>query len=246
MTTVADIAEPLADICVPVPYQGDGVCLSCHGSPNPGWNRCYSCAQAESQVARPCQLIVPVSLYDIPSQLHHLLRHYKSGVYPTREHDFSLKIISILCHFLARHAGCIGSVAGGGWDVITTVPSSGGRSGEHPLISALRRVPAVFGLHQELLAPGAVTLGHSHADDNGYRLTRGLNGERILLVDDTFTSGARAQSAASTLSLGSGVVVAIVPIGRVVNPQYSDTTREYWDQQRRQRYRFDTCCLEPF
>jgi predicted amidophosphoribosyltransferase len=46
---------------------------------------------------------------------------------------------------------------------------------------------------------------------------------RILLVDDTFTSGATFQSAASALALGGADVIAGVVIGRVIDT--SDTLR---------------------
>lgn len=245
MTTVADIAEPLADICVPVPYAGEGVCERCHNRPNPGFRICYSCDDVDRQVSRPCELIVPVSLYEIPSQLHHYLRHYKSGRLPQRDDEFSLKVISLLCHFIGRHRRCIEMEAGGGWDLITTVPSTSGRYGEHPLVSALRRVPRIFSTYERLLEPGPVKVGHRVASDRGFVPVRALSSRRVLLVDDTFTSGARAQSAASALNLAGAVVVAIVPVGRVIDPSW-EPTREWWEHQKRQRYNFGSCCLEPF
>lgn len=244
MTTVLDIAAPLAGICVPVPMVGDGVCDRCHNHPTAGFSRCYSCSQIEGQVSRPCPLIVPVSLYEIPSQLHHYLRHYKSGIYPEREHEFSLNVASLLCYFLGQHRACIAAASGGDWEVITSVPSSSGRQGEHPLVTALRRVPSVFTTYEALLGQGPVQVGHNKASDGGFRSTRKLTGERVLIIDDTFTSGARAQSAASALSNGGAEVVAIVPIGRVIDPSW-EPVGEWWKAQRRQPFSFDTCCLEP-
>ncbi len=245
MTTVRDIAEPLADICVPVPFEGDGICVRCHNHPVAGFERCYSCWRVESQVTRPCGLIVPVSLYEIPSQLHHLLRHYKSGRYPRRQHEFSLKVASLLCHFLDQHRGCIASETGRDWNVITSVPSSSGRVGEHPLVSALRSVPSFFAEYEELLQRGSATADHNRANDNAYRPSRRLDGERVLLVDDTLTSGARAQSAASVLNGAGAEVVAIVPIGRVVDPSWEHVT-EWWNTRKRRPFTFAACCLEPF
>lgn len=69
----------------------------------------------------------------------------------------------------------------------------------------------------------------------------------MLLVDDTFTSGATFQSAASALALDGADVVAGVVIGRVINT--SDTAGHpeklaLWQQQRQVPFSFAACCLE--
>jgi adenine/guanine phosphoribosyltransferase-like PRPP-binding protein len=244
MPTVSEIAEPLAGICTPVPYQGSGVCQWCHGHPNPGYDTCYSCGRTRWQVSNPCDRIVPVSLYEIPSQLHFILRHYKSGAVPHRHSVLELQVASILCYFLARHRQHIAQEAGGEWDLITTVPSTN-RSGVHPLVRALARVPSVYATSEGLLERGTANIGHNRADDDGYQAIRRLDGERVLLVDDTFTSGARAQSAASRLTLAGAFVVSIVPIGRVINPSYGDNAT-WWSAQQAIGFSFAVCCLDPF
>ena len=129
-------------------------------------------------------------------------------------------------------------------DVLATVPSSTSRAGEHPLIGVINRVASLRAQHEELLEKGPTPIDHLSASDTGYQCTRELQGDRIPLVDDTFTSGARAQSGASALSLAGGDVVAIVPIGRVITPNFNETVKEYWNRQRRTRFLFEECCLE--
>ncbi len=67
---------------------------------------------------------------------------------------------------------------------------------------------------------------------------------RVLVIDDTFTSGSRSQSAASALQLAGASVVAVVPIGRYINPDFNERTGEYWNRQRGVGFDFDACCLE--
>jgi hypothetical protein len=242
--TVRDVAENLAGICVPVPFAGEGVCERCHGHPGPGYDICGSCWQVESQLSRPCSLVIPVSLYVVQKQLHHNLLHYKDDRYPSWVQKFSTNVACALCYFLARHSECIEEAGGGPWDVITAVPSSShDRQGEHPLVRALRRVPSVFASYESLLELGTVPIQHNRASDRGYAPTRGLAGERVLLIDDTFTSGARSQSAASALNLAGADVVAIVPVGRVINPTFGDN-QDWWDEQSARPFSFDECCLE--
>lgn len=187
---------------------------------------------------------MPISLYEIPSQLHHILRHYKSGSYPQTAPTFTMQVAAILGHFLALHGECIESAAGGGWDIITSVPSSKARPGDHPLTTAIRMLPKLRDTFEPLLQRGTVDVGHNVASDQGFALARPLGGERVLIVDDTLTSGARAQSAASAINNGGGEVVAIVAVGRVINPGFAENVKEYWDRLHRRPFSFDVCCLE--
>jgi len=241
MTTVSEIALSLTRTCTTVPPEQYDVCRVCHGSPSPGFAVCYSCAQTMSQVSFPCDRVVPASLYKTRSQLHYFLKYYKDD--PRK--DFAVKIVALLSYFLARHSGCIASTAGGRWDIITTVPSTKDRAGEHPLATAIGWVTGLRDQHEMLLRRASAAIGHNAANDLAFEPLRTLDGERVLVVDDTFTSGARAQSAASALARGGAQVVAVVPIGRVINPEYNDSTREYWDRQSRIPFDFETCCLEP-
>lgn len=191
MVTAQEVAAPLANYCVPVPAQAPGVCRICHGCPNPGYPTCWSCSEVVSQIAYPCKTVIPVSLYRIPSQLHTMLKYYKSQRHPHRN-DFSVALIAVLASFLRIHGPCIEQAGGSPWDIITTVPSSRIRPGEHPLTVALRKVPSLWSRHETLLLRGPGDLDHLVAADDGYTATRSLDGERVLLLDDTYTSGSRS------------------------------------------------------
>jgi orotate phosphoribosyltransferase len=88
------------------------------------------------------------------------------------------------------------------------------------------------------------TISRVRASDRGFRAVGDVGGLRVVLIDDTFTSGATFQSAASTLSRAGARVVAGVVIGRVINPDFDDESRELWERQRGERFDFDVCCLE--
>jgi adenine/guanine phosphoribosyltransferase-like PRPP-binding protein len=55
-------------------------------------------------------------------------------------------------------------------------------------------------------------------------------GSRLVLVDDTWTTGARAQSAASALAAGGAEVEAVVVLGRVVTPVAGAPTGGWWER----------------
>ena len=242
--TVADFTDPYVSTLTPPPPVGAGVCDVCHGAPNPGWVRCFSCSQTIGQVSNPVTIVVPISLYEVPGQLHHVLRHYKDGYTDEERAQLRLRVAALLWRFLAGHGDHIAATAGSGWDLITSVPSSGNRVGQHPLERAITLAAPLAATYAPTLARGSGTLSHNQASDDGYRVIRDVAGANLLLLDDTFTTGARIQSAASGLTLAGANVVAAVPIGRVVNPAYNEPTKELWENARSTKFDFDRCCLE--
>jgi predicted amidophosphoribosyltransferase len=242
--TVVDFTDPYIGMLTPPPPVGDGVCDICHGAPNPGWTRCRSCTQTMRQVTHPTHLVVPISLYEVPGQLHHVLRKYKDGYTEEIRAQLRPRVASLLWRFLSTHGEHITEAAGSNWDLITSVPSSGQRDGQHPLERAIALVRPLAEQHEVLLERGPGALNHNQASDDGYTVIRNVEGENILVVDDTFTSGARIQSAASALSLAGANVVAAVPIGRVINPAFSDATRELWAAACARGFDFEVCALE--
>ena len=101
----------------------------------------------------------------------------------------------------------------------------------------------MFAEYDDLLERGSTAIDHRRASNTGYVAKRQMKGERVLLIDDTFTSGARAQSAASTLALAGAKVAAIVVVGRVFDPEFSDTDKTFWDDRLAHPFSFDTCCV---
>lgn len=197
------------------------------------------------QVSRPIELVVPISLTELLGQLHHVLRSYKRDGYPPSvRDDFRLQISAILTRFLGQHGRCIRAAAGMEWDCITIVPSTSGRPGAHPLELAIEMSEPLRSRYQRLLGPGPETAGHNSASDAAYAPLERVDGRRVLLLDDTFTSGARAQSAASALSLAGAEVAAIVAIGRVVNADYSAESSALLARARAHPFTFESCCLE--
>ncbi len=94
------------------------------------------------------------------------------------------------------------------------------------------------------LMPGSGRVEHNRARDDGFRVTRSVAGERLLLIDDVMTSGSALQSAASALYIAGASVIASIPIGRFVNPDFNDDTRAMWDAVVPGAFSFASCCLE--
>lgn len=132
------------------------------------------------------------------------------------------------------------------WDLVTTVPSTSGRT-PHPLEEALRLDAWLGAQHRTTLVRGGERLDHLRASDAAFSIASGVDvaGKRVIVLDDTYTSGARAQSAASALALAGAAVLAVVPVGRVVNPTVMAWVAAWWRSQTHLPYASGTCCLEP-
>lgn len=239
----------LRHACTPIPPLGPGTCRICHGSASTRSGACTSCLQSCAQVPHPCRLIVPISLTEPSGRLHRVLIEYKrSHRGPDRER-FSHYLLTLLDHFLEGHHHCISRAAGGSWDLACVVPSTSpelhGVDTLHPLEALAGRAEHIGRLEPGLLERNPqVPLAHNHGSPRAYRVANPtLAGKRVLLLDDTFTTGARIQSAASTLSVAGAQVLACLVIGRVINPFFDASTRRFWTYASARPFSFSACSI---
>ena len=244
MASSAQFTDPYLHNYVAVPAAGPGVCAVCRSGPGPGYAVCFSCQDVMRQVSHPVMTVVPISLYALNSQLWHVLRHYKDGSGRSAQ-LLATQVAAIIARFTARHLRCVAAAAGGDPAVVTSVPSTRlpPRPGRHPLETAIMRACRLASRYQPLLVRGPGHADHNQADDDAFTVPRRLGGERVLLLDDTFTTGARLQSAASALRRRGASAVAAVVVGRVINPEWNENCRRIWDQARDTQFSFEQCCL---
>jgi hypothetical protein len=175
------------------------------------------------------------------TQLYATLRKYKWDP-GTAQRQAAVRTVALIGRFLRDHRDCIVGAAGDDWDVITHVPSGSGRHPEpHPMVRCLEYYEPLHTAHVTLLERGPGAIARNSGADDGYRALPTADGKRVLLIDDTWTTGAHAQSAASALELGGAQVVAIVPVGRLIDP---DRDADWWETQRRTPFDFAACCLD--
>jgi predicted amidophosphoribosyltransferase len=213
MPTVAELTAPYEGLMLS-PRRGPDVCVDCLNFTR-GFERCFACASIPAQL----DAIVPISYSVAHEQLHHALAGYKrlEGLPAKR---LTRDLAAILWRFIAAHETCVAAAAGAArFDVVTTVPSTDReRDDHHPLRAIVGElVGPTRGRHERLLRRSETKLVPRTFAPDLYLPTRSLSGERILLIDDTWTTGANAHSAAAALrSAGAGGVAAVV-IGRHLN-----------------------------
>ncbi|HEY5319033.1 MAG TPA: hypothetical protein VIJ20_13680 [Solirubrobacteraceae bacterium] len=218
MPTVAELTELYGNFMLG-PRPGAGVCEVCFTFTE-GHDRCFACGQRNSSL----DAVAPISYSVAGGQLHHALAGYKrlGGEVARR---LQVEIAAVLWRFIAEHESCLARVAATtAFDVVSTVPSSSRERDEaHPL----RRIVGELARptrerYEQLLTRSTVAVPERAFDPRKYEVTRVLGGESVLLIDDTWTTGSGAQSAAAALRLAGAGPVAAVVIGRHVKRDWRE------------------------
>jgi hypothetical protein len=180
----------------------------------PGYARCYQCERHDLLGhGLLADAVVPVSYAIRGTALADALWRYKSRPAPAA--PAPARVLALLLAFLHDHGSCV-------WRYAATpppgrlavVPTGSGRPGPHPLLGLVApylRRPA---------CPLAIRPGRQgrDLDLDRFQAAQIPVGASVLLLDDTWVSGASAQSAAAALKLAGARHVTIVVLGRHVNP----------------------------
>jgi predicted amidophosphoribosyltransferase len=248
VATVAELSEPYRNHLIPVLPPGRGVCAVCWTAVDPGFRLCFQCNAARNGFRQGlADVVVPVALAVKREQLAHELWHYKYDVDPSVRSRLTTRLGAVLWRFLGQHEKHIAEAAGvPEFSIVTTVPGTSQREGNHPLEHI---VGTIVGQTKEryepFLALRQAGAAPSHTlDADRYRATRALQGNpAVLLVDDTWTTGGNAQSAALALRAAGAAKVAVVVIGRHFDRGFRDC-ETYYQQAKAIRFTWDSCCLE--
>ena len=192
-----------------------------------GFGRCYQCEFAFAEAGGLlADVVAPIRYAVRGGSLAEDLRRYKSERATAAEAARAVgRLRELLAAFLTEHGRSVWQAAGmtEGPQAVAVVPSGQGRTGGHPLVSLVRSCVELPLVPLAVAAPAAHSRGVNPgwvrvADRAGGGVVRAAAGADVLVVDDTWVSGGSAQSAAAALRLAGARRVAIVVLGRHVNP----------------------------
>ena len=185
--------------------------------------RCYQCDQAHARCGGLlADAVAPIAYAVKGGRLAADLWRYKSGTVGAA--DAGARLAAMLSGYLREHGTGVWRSAGitGSPGLAAVVPSGQGRPGAHPLLGI---VAACVDLPLVRLSagPGATAPGRGRGLGDGAALgwltvAGPVAGADVLLVDDTWVSGASAQSAAAALKAAGARRVALVVLGRHIDP----------------------------
>jgi len=232
---LADPTAARADARRPLPrdmLSEFGVCRFCRGPTQPGYRRCFCCATVAAHLGMPLVPVVAMTTYQLGDEMHRTLRRYKDAPSATTRRRCVDRCASLLAAFVDGRRPGIESISGGPWDSVVTVPSST-TPGRSPVDAVVAAVGSLSVAHRRLLVKGPGRLDHLHPSRSGFVVDprvdlATLGRHRVLVVDDSYTTGARAQSAATALRLVGMRVGAILALGRVVAPHSCPWHAAFW------------------
>jgi predicted amidophosphoribosyltransferase len=191
-----------------------GLCRVCRGPARRSTAHCFQCElHVQCAPGSLADVVLPVVFAPKGSPVAQFLWQYKASGHAAASAGKAL-LLALLLVFLRDHGACAWRSAGLGCPThVAVVPTARGRPGEHPL----RRLIAPY-----LGLPWA-WLSCSNRPDQRERDLDPLRfraalvpGARVLLLDDTWTTGASAQSAAMALRRAGARSVTTVVIARHV------------------------------
>jgi hypothetical protein len=198
------------------PRRGLGVCPRCFDLIAEPRGLCRNCNRNGDNITA----FVPIS-YSIGGELlHRELAAYKRDVDPSVPFRAG-RLAQLLGDFLGDHGHCLAEAAGvKRFDLVTTVASGSAdppRDNYHPLRELVREIPQLRDRWERVLYPGLHRGTRRAYDPLRYFAFPDLSSARILMIDDLWTTGSSAQSAAAALRAAGASVVAVVAIGRHLN-----------------------------
>lgn len=203
---------------------GPGVCRTCRGPVGDNDTYCRPCLTHRRALGGSvADLVVPIS-YAIRGEQHaHNLRMYKA------QHPDSgraqVDLLALTYCFLAGHARCLFG-ADTRPSAVALIPSTRGRPGAHPLCriaAGLLSLPSA-----ELIPNKAISADCRDARRDRFTLKPTPNARHkgaVLVLDDTWTTGSRVQSASYTLKQAGYAPVTALVLGRWLNPGWHETPR---------------------
>jgi hypothetical protein len=201
----------------PEPPGRPGVCGVCRGPAGPGYTRCYQCARHELLGAGLlADAVVPVSYAVKGTAFAADLWRYKADRVPSTEAAAArTSLLALLLAFLRDHGPCVWRQAGmAAPGCVAVVPTGCGRPGPHPLLDLaapfLRLPPARL-----VIRPGRQG---RDPDVSRFYAERGRLRANVLLLEDSWVSGSSAQSAAAALKRAGAGRVAVIVLGRHLDP----------------------------
>lgn len=222
-----------------VPRPSATVCANCHTWKAPSERWCENCEEVREALG-----VIPLSpsfitLYAKPSRLRDWLTRYKGrpGDEDPWERESEDAVEAIIARFILEHGARLAD-ATGPVDRVVVVPSTD-RLPPHPLELVLDRLALdvpVARLLERTLEPIGFRLPNAAA----YRADPAARGERVLLMDDVYTTGAHINSAATALRSAGACVVGALVVARRINPDYREEMRVLWEASRRAPFTWAT------
>lgn len=193
-------------------------CAVC-AAPVDGYTVCRQCSKARSVFpGEVANLVGAVTYARTSHQTGHIMHGYKAPA-PQQQHVTTVQLLVL--DAVLNHLQCASKMIGRPVSCWTSIPSLSSGRLVHPLAGMVR--PFV-----PLLLEASVVAAPDHRDERTVRpenfvVQNDLRGHHVLVVDDTWTSGAQAQSVAVATRRAGGAAVTILVMARWLDTNWPPT-----------------------
>jgi len=235
----------LAQLVYPPVRVAGATCVTCTEPVPTGDQRCNGCRAHVASSWRDylADYVVPLTYASDSEtpQIRRFLHQYKNGFTESERVSAYSPLTFLFWQFVYRHYECLNAVAGGQIDGVLVVPSGkvGSRPDGHPIEQFARYFPEswqridakrISDSTSRLINPDSLALGTGHE----------IAGRRIVVFDDTWTTGAAVQTASVALKRAGAAAVVIVVLGRWANSSWAPV-REFFGARPRGSHAADSC-----
>jgi hypothetical protein len=195
-------------------------CRVC-AAPVNGFDRCWRCEQAR-RIVGVADVVAPLTYAIAGTPSAALVRDYKNHPARSVRERHSAVIKALVWLGITRHERCLGRAAGLAVSCRLVIPSLTSRPGRHPFAEVAHMVKAASGAVALMPAPDA-RCDRAINDKFVVARTARLDGRHVLILDDVWTTGSTAQSAALAARRAGAAAVSVMVVGRWLSPERPGT-----------------------
>jgi len=198
-----------------------GVTCSVCATSVEGYDLCWRCQRDKAPGL--ADVVAPLGYAIAGTESAALVRDYKHHPVLRVREERSAIIQRLLFLGIKLHERCIGAAAGRPVSLRLAIPSLTSRPGAHPLGEIVRSTKLVAPGVELTPAPDVLCDRAISADKFVLQPATRLGGDHVLVLDDSWTTGSTAQSAALALRRAGASAVSVMVVGRWLSPQFGST-----------------------
>lgn len=231
MATTRDYVHEYGAHFWQVPHEDDeNVCRLCLGAVSGTYSQCFNCYELLRRSEAPMSLrgrVVPMSIARNPGAWYSMLQSYKKGAW----REYAPVVASLAYEWLSAHEAKLRGLLGGDVDLLTIVPSKKPAVNfetQHLRLALGLVKPLEQRLVNTLACVDPAAYGRTKYAPEMFRARHdAVSGKRIVLIEDTWITGATAVSAAGALLDAGAHSVVVAPIARDFRVQFHTTDHPY-------------------
>jgi adenine/guanine phosphoribosyltransferase-like PRPP-binding protein len=193
-----------------------GITCAVCTAPVRGFDRCWRCEQTR-HLAGAADIVAPLIYTVTATPSAALLYDYKNHPARSVRDSCGERVKELVVQGVTRHERCLGRVAGIPVSHRLVIPSLTHRPGQHPFAelvdSVTSRDPAALTPRLDAWCDRAVN------DKFAVQPAIRLDGRHVLILDDVWTTGSNAQSAALAVRRAGAAAVSVLVVGRWLSPR---------------------------